>query len=285
MTTPIQNLLADALDALVELHQAAVPPAQARPWIAERLAGHADWQAELVWQIDPFDHTPHYDLLLRGADLPGTIALTYGPDQAVPWPLRGVQHAKERDLLRVNDTVMEIQEGMGSLDVLWNAPHLLQRLIDTCLIGEALAADPIAVSDAELQAAMDGFRRARGLLTTAATRRWLVEHGMSLHELEQHVEEIVKLAVLRERIAAAQIGADLAATRADVEQDDPAAPDATRRKQIEHEIFEEWLAERRADARIEWFWGDVRRTAAATPSDGTDPMRPLRPAWSQAVRA
>lgn len=371
-------VLTDGLAALIELHRDAVAPAQARPRVASRLARHADWRADLVWQVDPFDRAPHYDLLLRGA-LPGTISLSYGPDRAVPWPLRGVQHANERDLVRVNDTVMEIQQGIGSLDVLWDAPHLVQRLIDTCLIGEALAEDPITVADADLQAAMDGFRRARGLLTAEATRRWLADHGMSQHELERHVEEIVKLAALRARIAAGRVDAYFAAHREDFDRlhlavlrvrdwamaesviaaarhdaailwsvatsyvapamgagrsDEPvlrvvtvapwqlpadqraavagvpagevvglppatggavvigilgrrpAVLDTARRKQVEHRLFEAWLAERRATARIEWYWGDVRRTAQAVPpAADIDPARPLRPAWTRGVRA
>lgn len=398
MDHPIPTVLADGLAALIELHRDTVAPAEARPRIAAHLARHADWRAELVWQIDPFDHAPHYDLLLRGG-LPGTISLSYGPDRAVPWPLRGVQHAKERDLVRVNDTVMEIQQGIGSLDVLWDAPHLVQRLIDICLIGEALQADPVAISDRDLRHAMDGFRRARGLLTVAATQRWLVEHGLSQRELEQHVEEIVKLAVLRQRITAGRVDAFFADHRSDFETlhvavlrvrdwamaetvaaaarrdagalwsvaaayvmpaGDPAAPadepvlrvmtavqaklpadwraaiagvptgesvalvpaaggaivigvlgrrparlDGATRKQIEHQLFEAWLAERRAAARIEWYWGDVRRTASAaapataTPGaapacdaaggdsvpDAAAPIRPLRPAWTQGTRA
>lgn len=43
----------------------------------------------------------------------------------------------------------------------------------------------------------------------------------------------------------------------------PAQLDSRLRAEIEHVLFEEWLEQRRHDARIEWCWGNARKTAAA----------------------
>lgn len=43
-----------------------------------------------------------------------------------------------------------------------------------------------------------------------------------------------------------------------------AARDAATLEEVERRLFDAWLAERRAAARVTWFWGDRRRTGRAT---------------------
>ncbi|WP_433611436.1 TIGR04500 family putative peptide maturation system protein [Prescottella agglutinans] len=46
----------------------------------------------------------------------------------------------------------------------------------------------------------------------------------------------------------------------------PATPGPETTRRAQEAIFAEWLAHRRAAARVEWFWGDAAKTAAAVPS-------------------
>src|SRR5207247_7550669 len=103
----------------------------------------------------------------------GTISLSFCPDRALPWPLRGVHRWSDKDLVRVNDTVLQVDQAIACLDFIWGEWPLVKRLVDTCLIQEALQKDPIDLSDAQLQQAMDGFRRAHQLYTAEDPFRWM----------------------------------------------------------------------------------------------------------------
>ncbi|MBO3746198.1 TIGR04500 family putative peptide maturation system protein [Streptosporangiaceae bacterium NEAU-GS5] len=49
----------------------------------------------------------------------------------------------------------------------------------------------------------------------------------------------------------------------------PAEQDARTTAMIERRLFDDWLAGRRAAARVTWFWGDRRRTDRATSAEAT----------------
>src|SRR5262249_14062210 len=59
---------------------------------------------------------------------------------------------------------------------------------------------PVEVDDAELQEAVDSFRRARGLATPEQTERWLTSRGLSLADLEDLVSTELYEKRLRRRV-------------------------------------------------------------------------------------
>jgi putative peptide maturation system protein len=203
MTAVPAPLLADALEYLTGLDRDGADPATA----SERLAGlrrrYPETRIRLVWQREEYDGTLHYDLLLAGPGR-GTTSLAYCPDRALPWPLIGGQWAGDRVLLRVDGVAVEIDEVIAQLHVLRDDP-VADRLVAGSVIRQELAAEPVTLTAAELQEAMDAFRRARGLLTAADTERWLSRRGLTHPELERQVAAEAAVERLRVRIVAGRV--------------------------------------------------------------------------------
>jgi len=337
---------------------------QARPETAcARLpllrARHPGSEIEVVWEEQAFDGSMHYDALIRphGGN---TVSLSVCPDLALPWPLRGLQRWKDSDLVSVNGTVLSVANAVAQIDVLWEKVALMQRLIDSCLIDEALGRNAVDVSDEEMQEALDSMRRARGLFTVADVEAWMRDSGTTWQALETLAINIARTAKLRDRTVghrvddyfaqhrsafdlialgsvqttSQKIAAGLAETVRDGEQNlllaaqhaflrNPeeriqaslrrvrryqlgetleraiAAAHAAReesgniasclvvgpittedgitlvevlsvepallgdgvRRVVAAKLFDDWLSEQRRTAKIEWFWGDVERTA------------------------
>ena len=105
----------------------------------------------------------------------------------------------------MNNTTMTVPHAMACLDFIWDEDPVMERLVNACLIQEALDAAPIELSDEELQVAMDGFRRAHRLYTGAETRRWMGLRGLNQERLENYVADQAVVAKLRQRIAEGQV--------------------------------------------------------------------------------
>src|SRR4029434_5334933 len=133
------------------------------------------------------------------------LSLGLSPDRAVPWPLRGAQHAREKEIVRVNQWRLRVEDVMTFLDFIWKDTGLIRQLVDQALIASEVARRALEPSDAELKGAMDGFRRENGLLTVAATLRWLEDRGMTQAALEQRLATVLRQRLLREQIAAGQV--------------------------------------------------------------------------------
>lgn len=352
MSTLSPQTLLDTLDSLMVLGRDDARPEEAKAHLRRLQQRYPDIAMDLLWEEEAYDGSVHYDMLLHltGA---GTVSLSFCPDRALPWPMRGVQRWSEADLVRVNNTVLQIEQAIACLDCIWDEARIINRLINVCLIQEALDKDPIDLSDAELQQAMDGFRRAHKLYTAEETYRWMEHHGMGHEQLERYVTDEAKIAKLRDRVTSGRVESYFAANRADfdtaciaqiafpteesayqmyeliqsgtidfyeaaqhhflkavqdVEQSPgqlfmviqrrqaymelatvifTATPDAVLepvrteegytlvrvlsltsacldeqiRSTIKKILFDEWLAERRQAARIEWYWGNAARTS------------------------
>jgi putative peptide maturation system protein len=206
MTVATASLLSDALDHLAGLAATGAEPDQARQRLDDLRERHHDVRLRLLWQREAFDGSIHYDLLVTQPGS-GTVSLSYCPDRALPWPLRGKQPAGEKVLLRVNGAAMEVNEAIASLDFLWDEARLTDRLVTACLIREELEQAPPRLTDAELQNAMDAFRRARGLLSAAATHQWLTRRGLTHRDLEQLVAGEAAVARLRRERTADRVPA------------------------------------------------------------------------------
>ncbi|NUR84911.1 MAG: TIGR04500 family putative peptide maturation system protein, partial [Nonomuraea sp.] len=109
------------------------------------------------------------------------------------------------------------------------------RLVTDSLVREELEQTREPLSDTELQAAMDAFRRARGLLTGAATRAWMDRNRITHQELEELVALEAAVAALRARVAEGRVADWFAEHRAELDvarvaqavfTAEPAVPDA-----------------------------------------------------------
>jgi putative peptide maturation system protein len=193
------RLLAEAIDLL----SGGTPERDLDGFRAE----HPSARVRLVRQREEYDGSLHHALLIKEGD-GATISLSWCHDRALPWPLRGVHRAGEHLLLRVNGVETPVARAIACLDFIWDESRLADRLISDSLVREALEEEPL--TDAELQAAMDAFRRARGLLTGAAVRAWLDRHHISHPELEELVAVEASVARLRSRVAFGRLGPWLA---------------------------------------------------------------------------
>jgi putative peptide maturation system protein len=125
-----------------------------------------------------------------------------------------VQRWSEYELLRVNQSLLRVDEAIDYIDFVWNEEPLLQRLIDTCLVREILEKEPIDVSDEELQSAMDEFRAARGLHARDTMLDWMKDNGLDLGRIERHLEWEVMKAKLRRKVAGNRVEDYFATARA-----------------------------------------------------------------------
>ncbi|MEV4096724.1 TIGR04500 family putative peptide maturation system protein [Streptosporangium saharense] len=167
-------------------------------------AANPDLRVRLVAQREEFDGSLQHALLIKEQD-GSTVSLSWSPDLGLPWPLRGVHRAGEHLLLRVNGVETPVARAVACLDFVWDERGVADRLVTDCLVREALEEESEPISDAELQRAMDAFRRARGLLTGAATRAWMERNHLSHAELEELVAVEASVARLRSRIAAGHV--------------------------------------------------------------------------------
>jgi putative peptide maturation system protein len=210
MHPELQPLLGETLNYLQTLARDGVAPVEARAGLRQLEQQYPQTPLELVWVTESYDQSVHYDALVH---LPGegTVSVSFSPERSLPWPLRGVQRWHDQDLVRVNGTVLTVDHAIACLDFMWSEAPIVRRLIDVCIIREALDREPIPLSDLELQRAMDAFRRARRLYTTEDTLRWMTEKGITREKLERLVADEATVAKLRERVAGDRVDAYFAA--------------------------------------------------------------------------
>lgn len=183
------------LDGLV---QERASPDSALARLAGLRARHPGADIDVVWEQQAFDGSTHFDALIR-PDAGKTISVSVCRDHALPWPLRGLQRWKDSDLVRVNGVVLSVADAIAQLDVLWERVPLMQRLIDRCLVDEALVREPVDVTDDEIQQALDAMRRGRGLLSVADLEAWMKDSGATWQMLEAMATQLARTAKLRER--------------------------------------------------------------------------------------
>ncbi|TCN48197.1 putative peptide maturation system protein [Rhodococcus sp. SMB37] len=194
------SLLSDLLD-MIRLENSASSDVHADSSETLRVLreNNPELRMRLVRHIEPFDGSTQSALLVTDAD--GCVTtLSWSPPSFLPWPLRGARRVGESALLSVDGETLTVGDAILHLDGMWDRPDLLTGLIDACTIRIALEEDPVELTDAQVQVAIDGFRRARGLLTRDATESWMVRNHLSPTMFERTVRQEAELAVLRRRI-------------------------------------------------------------------------------------
>ena len=192
--------VADVLEILVEAAAESLEPDET-VWRIEQL--EAGPPVEVVWQRENYDDSLHYDAIIESDA--GSISVSYAADRGLPWPLRGVRRWSEEDMLRVGERTLKVQEAMIFLDFIWSDAPLLDRLVQACIVEDALEQGAVTVPAADLQAELDGFRRRRGLLRAADMHAWLAERGMTQARLERFLAVEAATRLLRERTSAGRV--------------------------------------------------------------------------------
>jgi putative peptide maturation system protein len=200
------DVLIDVRDYLDALVRERTSPQAASARLQPLRARHPGTDIDLVWEVQSFDGSVHYDALIR----PGTnrtLSLSVSPNDSLPWPLRGLQRWTDSDLVRVNGHVLSVADAIAQLDLLWQRTPLMQQLIDHCLVQQALAREPVDVTDDEVQDAFDGMRRGRGLFGVDDLEAWMKDTGVSWDTLEAMATQLARVARLRERTVGDRVDA------------------------------------------------------------------------------
>jgi putative peptide maturation system protein len=184
----------------------------ARAAVAALQARHPEHRLHLAVDEEAYDGSVHCALLIRQAGGP-TLSLSAAAGQGLPWALRGVAKASEYDLLAVDGVRVPVAEALASVDALFDDPDLLRSLVDACLIGQALDAEPVDVPPALVQETADAFRRSRGLHSAEDMRNWLSERSLAPERFAELIGDLARTRALRLRVAGGRVGAWLAAHR------------------------------------------------------------------------
>ena len=204
MTRIDPNLLEAATSLADELDAHGIGPEEARGRLATLRACFPHHRVDLVADVEPFDGSVSYDIILEQSDgVTVSVAVTSGT--GLPWPLRGVIRAREYDLLRVGPTRVSVADALASIDVLWDDRSLLLHLINACVATNALEEEPVDLTAADLQDAADRFRRAKGLLGADETKRWLDDRGLSMEKFADLVARSARAAALRQRVTSGAV--------------------------------------------------------------------------------
>ncbi len=192
-------------------------PDEAQKYVAAIQESTQGIEVDLVWTDEPFDGSLHYDALIRTSDR-DTISISVCPETTLPWPLRGVQRWRDSHLVRVNDTVLEVVGAIAQLEIYLEDALLMQKLVDGCLVTEALKKYPVEVNQLDIQDALNAIRRQRGLLTSADTHAWMEDTGMSYAALEKMALSQARAVKLREVLVGDKVDEYLAENSADFDR-------------------------------------------------------------------
>jgi putative peptide maturation system protein len=203
-TGPVELTDADRA-ALVDAAEAlAAADASGEGALSGLRGRHGAHRFRLLSDHESYDGSTHHALLVRREDGP-TLSVSVATGPGLPWPLRGVTRTRELDLLDVNGTRLAVAQALAGLEGLFHDRPVMRRLIDACLVNEALSDEPVDLSAADLQVAADAFRRAKGLRSAADTRRWLDDRGLDLEGFAELVTRQAELDQLRLRITGGDV--------------------------------------------------------------------------------
>ena len=203
MTTDLeafQAVVQAALPILAATVRQQLPPDEAVKLLEPLRAGMPALSLRLTGEFERASARYSYDLLLR---LPGqpTLCLSCSADEALPWSMRGAQYWQESHLVRVDDSVLTIDQALTEMEVQLRDASVTDRFVHSCLAREEIARQGITPDGAQVQEAMDALRRTYGLLTAEATHEWLARRGMRHFDLERIARNYAAVRELKRRIA------------------------------------------------------------------------------------
>lgn len=196
----------ETLECLAALGGEDTAPAKVQQALRRVGRRHPQHRIDLLWERAGPDGGWRYDALVRLPDQ-RTLSLSVHRDAGRPLPLLGARRWSDGDLLRVNTTVLRVDQAVEKIDRFLDRPELSQRLVDTCLLQAVLEQEPVEVDHEALQSAMDAFRRSHRLYSAAGARAWLAERRLTQVELEALVAVQAAVAGLRQRVVAGRVQA------------------------------------------------------------------------------
>lgn len=206
----------------------------ARGRFARFARGHAAARPQLVSNLVPGADGYEFDLLLA-VHGQGTLALSWHPEDGVPWTPKYSDHWAVNYVLTVNGQSTTIQSALLYLGaVLKRRPDLMADLVNRSLLQSAMEGESIVIDEARTVRAVEQFRRGQGLEKAEDMRRWLQQTGLTIEAVYELVEETLRVEEFRKRLVAGKARPWFAAHRADFErvtvfEVEPASPAAARK--------------------------------------------------------
>jgi putative peptide maturation system protein len=214
----IEPALADAVALLRELPRHRQAARAARSRFEQFKVSHPLLPCRLLVHARPGSDDIDFDILLTIQDA-GSVALSWHPDDGVPWTALTADHWAANYVLTVNGASTSIQSALLYLSArLQRRPDLMRDLVDRSLIFAAIGDAPPEIGEPELDAAVDAFRRGQGLFSGAAMQRWLDEMQLTMETLQELVLQSLQLQKFQDATVAAQVRPHFAAHRRDFDR-------------------------------------------------------------------
>jgi putative peptide maturation system protein len=218
VSASFDRALAEAASLLRELprHRHAITTARQR--FRQFTVAHPDTPARLLANARPGCDDTEYDILLIAPD-GGTIAVSWHPDQGIPWTALYADHWAANFILTVNGANTSIQSALLYLNrVLNRRPDMMADLVARALSGAAVEASPPPLEESEIDKAVDEFRIANGLLSGAETQKWLDEMQLTMEALHSLVSRNLQVRKLRQGLTADRVRPYFNAHRSDFDR-------------------------------------------------------------------
>ncbi len=206
MTPDFETTLGQAAELLAKLPKWAPHLDEAKELFAGLEQRFPAVQMELVSHQDAQELSVDFDLFLQWPT-GGILALSFTPEDGLPWCAIQAEHWAANLVVTVNDQQITVQQALwlfkqnpGSED-----GDLMRRLVDSALIRQALEENPVSVSDEELQEAADLFRLANGLADAATTHAWMARRGLTDEAFEGLLRDNVESRRLVERVTESEL--------------------------------------------------------------------------------
>ncbi|MEU6414053.1 TIGR04500 family putative peptide maturation system protein [Microbispora sp. NPDC046933] len=162
-------------------------------------AAHPRLDAELVVDEPPGSLHVGYDLLLTYPE-GGTVAISAQAGDGVPWLVDHSTHWAAGQVVSVDGIGLSVPAALYALRSLGARDRTVhEQLVDYRILLSEIADDREPVTDAELQEAMDDFRRRRGLFSRERTLRWLDEIGLPEDAFAGFMETTARMNRVRRR--------------------------------------------------------------------------------------
>jgi putative peptide maturation system protein len=213
-----ERALLAAARLLRELPRGRQMHGAARGRFAEFARGHAGARPQLVGNLLPGGDGYEFDLLL-GLGGEGTLALSWHPEDGVPWTPKYSDHWAVNYVLTVNGQSTTIQSALLYLGTLLKRrPDLMTDLVNRSLVQAAMESEVIVIEEARTERAVELFRRGQGLEKAEDMRRWLQQTGLTLEAVYELVEETLRVEEFRKRLVAGKAAPWFAQHKADFER-------------------------------------------------------------------
>jgi hypothetical protein len=219
------SCLLDLHAALEDIARAALAPPAAQQRLAVVRERHPQVRLTLLWDVEPYDGSIHYDVVARDASGLTTSMSVVAAGDALPWPLRGATRVGDRVLVEVDGSCLEIGDAVRLLDTLdaRSGAGIAERIVQLCLVRSEVARRVAAATPDERAAAVPGFLAALGLTEPGDAERWCRVRGLGTDDLQVAATEHRVLVGLK-------------------------------RDGAEGLSYDAWLARRVEQADVRWFW-------------------------------